>query len=343
MNIRDIARIANVTPGTVSKVLNNYPDISEATRKKVIDVINEYQYKPAFSTKTAQNFGKKPQIALITEGVYNSLYTEMAECFSIRLHNGDYTTLSYHDNYYVQDKEEKFEELLSYADEHSLSGIVYIGGNFANIKKSLFDRLPCPTVFVNTVLPVSFETTNYSSVLCNHFETGYHQMERLILAGHKHIAMMISSLADNSVYGLRLNGYKSVLIEHDLSDQINHIVEGDYIFEKTYRNMKAFLEKHNEITAICCSADIMAPAVIRAIYDIGKKPGQDIDIISFDGLDLMNYTYPSVTTFEQPKREMVDAIYNLLLGLIDGSKTHQHIVFQSKLVIRETCKLNRKK
>lgn len=163
-------------------------------------------------------------------------------------------------------------------------------------------------------------------------------MERLILAGHKNIAMMISSLADNSVYGLRLNGYKSVLIEHNLSEQIDHIIEGDYIFEKTYHNMKAFLEKHNEITAICCSADIMAPAVIRAIYDVGKTPGRDIDLISFDGLELMNYTYPSVTTFEQPKLEMADAIYNLLMGLIDNSKAHQHIVFQSRLAIRETCR-----
>lgn len=338
MNIRDIARIADVTPGTVSKVLNNYPDISESTRKKVISVINEYQYKPSFSTKTAQNFGKPPQIALIIEGVHNSLYTELEEKLSTRLHNANFTTLTYQDNYFIQDKKEKFEELISYAQEHALAGIVYIGGNFVNVEKSLFNKLKCPAIFVNTVLPLSFDTTKYSSVLCNHYETGYHQMQHIIDKGHKNIAMMISSIDDNSVYGLRVNGYKAALKDNKLDSQLSNIVEGNYVYEKTYNNMTAYLKKNTSVTAICCCADIMAPAIIRAIYDIGKIPGKDIEIISFDGLDLMNYIYPAITTFEQPKIEMTDTIYHLLLGLIDKTKENQHITFQSKLAIRESCK-----
>lgn len=338
MNIRDIARIADVTPGTVSKVLNNYPDISEATRKKVKDVINEYQYKPAFSTKTAQNFGKKPQIGLVIEGVYNSLYNELGEKLSTKLHNADYTTLIYHDNYFLQEKDEKFEELLEYASEHALAGIVYIGGSFSNISQSLFDRLPCPTIFVNTVLPLSLEEASVSSVTCNHFESGYNQMKHLILNGHKNIAMMISSVEDNSVYQLRLNGYKAALAEYDMLNQFGNIVQGDYVYDKTYKNMRNFLSFHNDITAICCSADIMAPAVLRAIYDSGKTPGKDIELISFDGLDLMNFIYPSVTTFEQPKTEMSDAVYHHIIGLIDNSKKHQHTIFQTKLAVRESCK-----
>lgn len=338
MNIRDIARLADVTPGTVSKVLNNYPDISEATRKKVKDVIEAYQYKPAFSTKTAQNFGKKPQIGLVVEGVYNSLYNELSEKLSTRLHNADYTTLIYHDNYFSQDKDEKFEELLNYANEHALTGIVYIGGNFSSISKELFDRLPCPTIFVDTVLPLVMENTNYSSVTCNHFESGYNQMKHLILAGHKDIAMMISSFEDNSVYQLRLNGYKAALAECNMIDQFGNVITGDYVYSKTYKNLSNFLSANRNITAICCSADIMIPAVIRAIFDNNKVPGKDIEVIGFDGLELMNYLYPTITTFEQPKTEMSDAIYHHLIGLLDNTKKHQHTIFQTKLVIRESCK-----
>ena len=338
MNIRDIARLANVTPGTVSKVLNNYSDISEATRKKVIDVINEYQYKPAFSTKTAQNFGKKPRVALIIEGVNNILYGSMEEAFSTRLHNGGFTVFSFHDNYFSQDKEEKFEELLDYISAHSLTGLIYIGGNFSKLSKDYFNRLSCPTIFVDTVLPVFYEETNYSSVLCNHYESGYHQMSRLIELGHKNIVMMISSLADNSVYGLRLKGYKAALIEKGLTEQIENIVEGDYIYPKTYKNLKAFLEKHPETTAICCSADKMVPAIIKVAHDLGRNLGEDLALISFDGLEMMDYMVPTVTSFAQPKDEMVDTIFNLLIGIMDNTKKHQHVAFQCKLEIRETCK-----
>ena len=110
MNIRDIARIANVTPGTVSKVLNNYPDISEATRQKVLAVIEENQYSPVTGSRNNPSYStnKKLNIGLIIESVYNHLYIEMEDIISIRFHNAGYTILSFHDNYFSQDKSEKF-------------------------------------------------------------------------------------------------------------------------------------------------------------------------------------------------------------------------------------------
>ena len=126
MNIRDIARIANVTPGTVSKVLNNYPDISDATRQHVLHIIEEYQYSPHQNVKS-KAASAPSQIGLVVEGVYNSLYSSLQEELSRRLHNADYTIMFFNDNYFVQDKHEKFQELLSYIDRHNLCGLIYIG------------------------------------------------------------------------------------------------------------------------------------------------------------------------------------------------------------------------
>ena len=103
MNIRDIARLANVTPGTVSKVLNNYPDISEATRQHVLQIIKENQY-------TTKNGGRKfkqavtPRIGLVSENVYNWVSETMQNLLSERFHNADYTVLSFQDNYFSQNK-----------------------------------------------------------------------------------------------------------------------------------------------------------------------------------------------------------------------------------------------
>lgn len=337
MNIRDIARLANVTPGTVSKVLNNYPDISEATREHVLKVIEEHQYTPNNNARMLKLSTRTPQIGLIIEGVYNSVYTTLEEMLSVRLHNADYTIMSFHDNYFAQDKPEKFQELTAYIDKHKLSGIIYIGGNFEQLPKQQFDSLPCPAIFVNTVLPDQIGETSYSSIQVNHFETAYKQMSYLIGKGHSHICTLISSKEDNSVYGLRVKGYMSALREHNLENNFDNILEGHYTFAPSYQALYRHLEKRPEITAVCCVADIIAPAAIRAIHDAGKVPGKDIELISFDGIEGMDYCIPSVTTFQQPVQELVNCIYDLLLGLINQEREHQHITFQPKLVQNESC------
>ena len=336
MNIRDIARIANVTPGTVSKVINNYPDIGDATRQKVLKVIEEYQYTPVKGPNSPTFQNRKSQIAIVNEGVNNVLHSFIEEVLSIRLHNGDYTTFFYHDNYFVQPKPEKFQELLRYAENHNLAGLVYLGGNFADLPLSCFDKLPCSTVFVNTMLPEGAAFTRFSQVSCNHYDTGYNQMKQIIAAGHREIGILITSQGDNSVYSLRLRGYRMALAEHQLESQLSNIIEGHYTALKTYENVLDFLKRNPRTTAICCSADVMVPAALRAITDFGAIPGQDIALISFDGLELMPYLTPSIATYQQPAEDMITSIYDILLGTMEGSMSHMGITYETKFIPGES-------
>ena len=338
MNIRDIARLANVTPGTVSKVLNNYPDISEATRQTVLKIIEETKYTPNSNARALKLSSKIPQAGLVVEGVFNSVYNEIEEMLSIRLHNADYTIMSFHDNYFVQDKAEKFQELITYVNKHKLGGLIYIGGNFSQLPPEEISTLPCPAIFVNTVLPAQLGETRYSSVQVNHYETAYRQMNYLIQKGHTKICTVISSREDTSVYGIRADGYRAALKDNGLVSCMDHILESDYVYDRTYAEFTRHLEKHPDITAVCCMADIIVPAVLRAAHSVGKTPGKDLDIISFDGIKLMNYCVPSITTFAQPVPELVNCVYELLTGLMDGKKEHQHITFQTKLISNESCR-----
>ena len=266
MNIRDIARLANVTPGTVSKVLNNYPDISEATRQHVLQIIKENQY-------TTKNGGRKfkqavtPRIGLVSENVYNWVSETMQNLLSERFHNADYTVLSFQDNYFSQNKNEKFQELLTYIDRHQLTGLIYFGGNFEDVPADSFAALKCPVIFVNTVLPPDnmMTATTYSSVQVNHYETAYWQMESLIKNGHSHICMLISSKIDTSVYRLRWQAYEDALSSHGLSTE--YLAESGYQCERAYRELTEVLTMHPEITAICSISDIVTPAAIRAIHE----------------------------------------------------------------------------
>lgn len=337
MNIRDIARLADVTPGTVSKVLNHYPDISESTRQRILQIIAENQYAPKTKTRAAKETGDCKRIGLVVESVYNSVYSELEDSISSKVYNSGYTIFSYHDNYYVQDKSEKLQELIANAEQEKLRGLIYIGGNFVKVKPELFKALPCPTVFMNTVLPLRTEDTGYSAVQVNHFETAYAQMQYLIDKGHRNICTVITSFNDNSVYGQRTQGYKAALSHNQLEENLERFVEGSYHSGKAYEKLRAYLTQHPEVTAICCAADIMVAGVLRAVHDVGRIPGKDVKIISFDGLENTGYYLPTVTTFAQPLPEMINYTYELITGFLSGEGKPQHVTFRSILREGESC------
>lgn len=335
MNIRDIARLADVSPGTVSKVLNNYPDISESTRRRVMQVIQDNQYDSRSNPRSPKS--GPPSIGLVIEGVFNELYSVLEDLLSVKIHNSGCTLISFHDNYFSQDKMEKFEELKDNIERSRLCGMIYIGGNFQSIPGEILDSLPCPTVFINTVLPERPDRCNYSSVQVAHYEAARMQMQHLIDKGHRDICTVISSTRDISVYGLRTQGYRDALIQNGLAVNLDRFLTCDYEAPKAYSAVHTQLRRIPEITAVCCSADTVIPGVLRAIYDLGKTPGKDVAVISFDGLTQMAYSIPSVTTLAQPLQEISLYSYNLLFGLIDKEREHQRITFQPIFLKRESC------
>ena len=130
--------------------------------------------------------------------------------------------------------------------------------------------------------------------------------------------MLISSRVDTSVYGIRWNAYQDVLRQRGLEHNLPHVVESHYICSNVCPVLTEYLTLHPEITAVCSAVDVATPAAVRAVSNTGRTPGKDVAIISFDGMEALQYCIPSITTFEKPEAEMTNYVYDLLLGLIDG-------------------------
>ena len=337
MNIRDIARIAKVTPGTVSKVLNNYPEISEATRQHVMQVIEANQYDPTANLRTGKAAPASTRVGIFLESVFNPFYSYIEHMLSRHAYNAGYTIFAFHDNFYRQDKWEKFQELASYASANKLTALVYIGGHFGNLSAEQMDALGCPAIFVNTVLPLPAENARYSSVQVNHYDAAFAQMSYLVRQGHKNICTVISSGIDNSVYGIRAEAYRDVLRKNSLEECLDGFLQSDYDRNKAYRAVSAYLAGHPDTTAVCSVTDYIVPGILRAIHDAGRTPGKDVAVISFDGTGGLEHCIPSVTTFQQPQEDMVEFISDLLFDLISGKRKHQHVIFQAKFIKGESC------
>lgn len=337
MNIRDIARLAKVTPGTVSKVLNNYPEISEATRQHVLQVIEANQYDPSANLRSGKSSPAGIRVGLFLESVFNPLYSYMEHTISRHVYNAGYTIFAFHDNYYQQDKWEKYQELAAYASSNKLAALVYIGGNFGALSAEQMDVLGCPAVFINTVLPLPAESARYSSVQANHYDAAFAQMSYLIRQGHRRICTVISSGIDNSVYGVRAEAYRAALRQNGLEGAAEAFLDSHYDAKKAYQAVSEYLEAHPDTTAVCSVTDFVVSGILRAIHDAGKAPGKDVAVISFDGSGGLEHYIPSVTTFEQPRTDMVEFAADLLFDLINGKRKHQHVIFQAKFVKGESC------
>lgn len=337
MNIRDIARLAKVTPGTVSKVLNNYPEISEATRQHVMQIIEANQYDPTVNLRTGKTSPAHTRVGIFLESVFNPLYSYMEHMISRHAYNAGYTIFSFHDNFYQQDKWEKFQELATYASANKLTALVYIGGNFGGLSAEQMDTLGCPAIFINTVLPLPVDNAQYSSVQVNHYDAAFAQMGYLIQRGHRKICTVISSDIDNSVYGVRAEAYRAALRQNGLEHNQDAFLHSHYDGEQAYQAVSRYLAVHMDTTAVCSVTDFVVPGILRAIHDTGKVPGKDVAVISFDGSGGLKHCIPSVTTFEQPREDMVEFVSDLLFDLISGKRKHQHVIFQSKFVKGESC------
>lgn len=337
MNIRDIARLAKVTPGTVSKVLNNYPEISEATRQHVMQIIEANQYDPTVNLRTGKTSPAHTRVGIFLESVFNPLYSYMEHMITRHAYNAGYTIFSFHDNFYQQDKWEKFQELATYASANKLTALVYIGGNFGGLSTEQMDTLGCPAIFINTVLPLPADNAQYSSVQVNHYDAAFAQMDYLIQRGHRKICTVISSDIDNSVYGVRAEAYRAALRQNGLEHNLDAFLHSHYDGEQAYQAVSKYLAVHMDTTAVCSVTDFVVPGILRAIHDTGKVPGKDVAVISFDGSGGLKHCIPSVTTFEQPREDMVEFVSDLLFDLISGKRKHQHVIFQSKFVKGESC------
>ncbi|WP_238899420.1 LacI family DNA-binding transcriptional regulator [Clostridium sp. YIM B02500] len=333
MNIKDIAKLAQVGVSTVSRVLNNHPDVKESTRQKILEVIKESNYIPNNSARILKQQNTK-NIGVLVKGVFNPFFSQMINVIGNIINENGYTMIL-HQNDYKNDQE--VETLIAFIKEKKLQGIICLGGNFADITDDCFKEINVPIVLtsVNTVSKQGKEY--YSSVGIDNVKSSYDATSYLIEKGHKKIALILGEADDIGVSILRMQGYKEALEKSKIKIDDELIIVGEYSSRGAYNETLELLKRRNDITAFFALSDIMAIGAAKAILDSGLKIPEDISIIGFDGMDESEYYNPSITTVKQPDKLMATMSINLLISQINEKKENQHILLETKLIERDSC------
>ncbi|GAA0087857.1 LacI family DNA-binding transcriptional regulator [Clostridium perfringens] len=334
MNIKDIARLAGVGVSTVSRVINDHPDVKDETREKILKIIKESNYIPNNSARILKK-NNTNNIGVLVKGVFNPFFAEMINIIGNRINEAGYTMILQQNDYATEDD---VDNLIAFVKEKRLQGIICLGGNFLNINDESFQFLDIPVVLtsVNTLSKES--KSKFSSIGIDNVLAAKASIQYLIDKGHRNIGILLGEKNDVGISGLRLEGYKKALEENNIPYSEENVFIGDYDYSGAYRVTKEIINNRKDITAIFSISDIMAVGAAKSVIDQGLQVGEDISIMGFDGMDISKYYNPGITTVKQPKKNMANNSIDLLLALLAKKEEHKHIIFETKIIERESCK-----
>lgn len=334
MNIKDIARLAGVGVSTVSRVINDHPDVKDETREKILKIIKESNYIPNNSARIIKK-NNTNNIGVLVKGVFNPFFAEMINIIGNRINEAGYTMILQQNDYATEDD---VDNLIAFVKEKRLQGIICLGGNFLNINDESFQFLDIPVVLtsVNTLSKES--KSKFSSIGIDNVLAAKASIQYLIDKGHRNIGILLGEKNDVGISGLRLEGYKKALEENNIPYSEENVFIGDYDYSGAYRVTKEIINNRKDITAIFSISDIMAVGAAKSVIDQGLQVGEDISIMGFDGMDISKYYNPGITTVKQPKKNMANNSIDLLLALLAKKEEHKHIIFETKIIERESCK-----
>jgi len=338
ITIKDVARECGVGVSTVSRALNNHPDINAATRERIMKVIDELGFVPNNSARNLKRV-ESNSIALLIKGISNPFFTEMIKVMEARMEDKGYDLVLHH----VESKENEVDVALKLVKEKRLQGIVFLGGEFSHSDEKLAN-LSVPYVFSTAGLnPKQMKKSGYAYVSIDDLKESEKIVDYLIDMGHKNIAILCAQAEDKSVGNIRLDGYKNSLKKHGLAVNdklITKLPAGDateqYTMENGYRQTKELLAKTEPFTALYAISDTLAIGAMRALREAGLDVPHQVSVVGYDGIPLGDYANPRLSTLKQPVEEMAIATIDMLCDIIDGKRSNEQLLFSGELIIRES-------
>lgn len=339
ITIKDIARICGVGVSTVSRAINNHPDINPVTKQAIMDTIEKYGYIPNNSARNLKRTDAKC-IAILIKGLTNPFFAGMLSIIEEEVEKKRYSLVLRH----VEYSQDEVDVALELIKEKRLRGIIFLGGHFEHSEDKLA-KITVPFVIATAgCIPSNMSRKLYSSVTVDDEKEGYLMTKYLISQGHEKIAILAAEDSNASIGHLRLLGYRRAMeeagleVDEDLICPMKDDIEY-YSMQNGYVVTEELLKRRNDVTAIFAISDVLAIGACRAIRDKGMKVPHDIAVAGYDGIDMGKYYTPSITTIQQPVNDIARESILLLFDIISKKKEHQHKVFDAELLIRESTSL----
>lgn len=328
MTIKDIARACGVSVSTVSRVLNEHPDVSEGVRRRVRAVVESSGYIPNNSARDLVRT-QSDAIGVVVRGRGNLFFADMVKIVSREIETLGYTMVLH----FIGSDDDEVLAGASMEREKKLRGILFLGGRFDYSRETL---APVGVPFVCCTYSNCFGSLSgqeYSSVSIDDYMTAYRAVRLLIDMGHRRIAVVVPSTEDRSIAELRYKGYRAALADSGIEFDPALLVDTRNCFEmpETYAGTRKLAESGAAFTAVFTLSDTTAMAAMKALEDSGRRVPEDCSVIAIDGLTVSEYSNPTLTTMVQPVEELGRESVRILAEMIAGGGPGCHLRLEARL------------
>ncbi len=328
VTIYDVAREANVSMATVSRVVNNNPNVKPQTRKKVFEAIEKLGYRPnAVARGLASK--KTTTVGVVIPDISNSIFAEVARGIEDIANMYRYNIILCN----ADKKKEKEIRVINTLFEKQVDGMLFMGGSVTEEHMRAFQTSSVPVVLCGTKDVELF----MPSVDIDHERAAYDAVQVLIAEGHTRIAMISGDLQDPNNGFARYEGYKKALQSANIKLQDEYVRIGNYHYESGIDAVMYFLNLANRPTAIFSATDEMAIGAIHALQDQGIAIPQQFSVISVDNIRMASMVRPLLTTVAQPMYDIGAVSMRLLTKLMNNEQVDNPIVtLPHELIMRQS-------
>lgn len=323
--IKDVAQRAGVAVETVSRVLNNRGYISDKTRQKVYQAMDELNYRP---NEFARGLSKKQMdmIAVIVPHIVHPYFAKVISRLEKETAARGYKLLLYNSS----GDNAKIDHVLDLCNNNRVTGVILFSND---IPASVLAKYAVPIITVER-----FMDKGSGSVLCDNAEGGRLAARHLISKGCHNLILLGSEDDVSMPAGQRERGFLEVCGTAGCDCRVYKSGLQQYLNLEYREFIRSAIRENPAVDGIFASSDLIAAQVIQVCRDEGRRIPDDIKLVGFDDVDLAMLTSPTITTIHQPVREMVTAA----LELIDKADTHSvsegpaEIILPVRLVERES-------
>ncbi|MDD6309126.1 MAG: LacI family DNA-binding transcriptional regulator [Clostridia bacterium] len=332
ITIHDIAKKANVSPATVSYVINDRPGVSEKMRNRIRKIIEENGYNPNLSSRKLV-LNKSFNIHIVMGSAFasfdNLFYnTAIKSMMEVCMHKGYNLVLSSTEDY---EKSPLKRAIL----QKDVDGVIFLQ-DVVHCAVSEQQKRKIPYV----VLDAHEKSAKHNSVYCDYEEAAYQAVKYLISMGHRKIGFAgMKSIAE--FYESSCRGYRRALSEEGVIPEPEWMHGGEDENESIAVCAAVMGEKSRKITAVLCATDVIAVTLMKHFRQIGISVPDDISVCGMDDVLIAQYCTPSLTTIEIDKRKMGEEAIHLLISMIDGdipSEGQNVCIHGEKVIERESVK-----
>ena len=315
--------------GTVSRVLNNQPHVSELAKENIWKAAEASGFQLNANAKQLKQ-QQSNSILVLCKGNSNELYDALLFAIRTRLADSEYTVIV--DS--VDESEHEVRRALQLCREKTPQGILFQGGNLEHFRET-FEQIRIPCVLVTTSAE-ELAFPNLSSVTSDDVEAATMAIRSLMDMGHRDVAIIGGHREESDTTRLRFEGCLRAFRERGIAFRESQYEAARFTFDDGYRAAKALLQRNDRFTALFAMSDVMALGAIRALSDAGKRVPEDISVIGMDDIAVGNYLETPISTIKGNTELCCRKAAEIIMKKIKNRYYSESLVVPSEFVVRDS-------